>query len=449
MNTLIDQIARILPTRIEGRILQTTGVTVEVADFPVPVGAQVEIDSYLGGTLPAEVIGFTDQATLLFPLDTMTGVRRGDRVRLKYSEGWLAVGPQLQGRIVNVDGLPIDAGPPLAAFDRIPRNRAAPIATSRPTIEAPFFTGIRAIDGLLTCGEGQRMGIFSGAGVGKSTIMGMLARQSSADVNVIALIGERGREVNEFVQRELGSEGLAKSVIIVATSDQPAPIRLRAASTATAIAEYFRDQKKNVLLLMDSITKIATAQREIGIAAGEPPTTRGCPPSVFALLPKLIERAGRSPEGNITAFYNVLVEGDDPQEPISDALRGLLDGHISLSRDLAARGHYPAIDILQSVSRLSFSLMADDQKAAATKFRSLQATYREYAELVSIGAYRSGTNPLLDEAIQLRESMDQYLRQPSQTLHPFHSARDELLSLLPPNCSSVPSKPIAATDGWK
>jgi len=449
VNTLIDQIARILPTRIEGRILQTTGVTVEVADFPVPVGAQVEIDSYLGGTLPAEVIGFTDQATLLFPLDTMTGVRRGDRVRLKYSEGWLAVGPQLQGRIVNVDGLPIDAGPPLAAFDRIPRNRAAPIATSRPTIEAPFFTGIRAIDGLLTCGEGQRMGIFSGAGVGKSTIMGMLARQSSADVNVIALIGERGREVNEFVQRELGSEGLAKSVIIVATSDQPAPIRLRAASTATAIAEYFRDQKKNVLLLMDSITKIATAQREIGIAAGEPPTTRGCPPSVFALLPKLIERAGRSPEGNITAFYNVLVEGDDPQEPISDALRGLLDGHISLSRDLAARGHYPAIDILQSVSRLSFSLMADDQKAAATKFRSLQATYREYAELVSIGAYRSGTNPLLDEAIQLRESMDQYLRQPSQTLHPFHSARDELLSLLPPNCSSVPSKPIAATDGWK
>ncbi len=437
MNTLIDQIARILPTRIEGRILQTTGVTVEVADFPVPVGAQVEIDSYLGGTLPAEVIGFTDQATLLFPLDTMTGIRRGDRVRLKYSEGWLAVGPQLQGRIVNADGFPIDAGPPLAAFDRIPRNRAAPVATSRPTIEAPFITGIRAIDGLLTCGEGQRMGIFSGAGVGKSTIMGMLARHSSADVNVIALIGERGREVNEFVQRELGTAGLAKSVIVVATSDQPAPIRLRAASTATAIAEYFRDQKKNVLLLMDSITKIATAQREIGIAAGEPPTTRGCPPSVFALLPKLIERAGRSPEGNITAFYNVLVEGDDAQEPISDALRGLLDGHIWLSRDLAARGHYPAIDILQSVSRLSFSLMADDQKAAATKFRSLQATHREYAELVSIGAYRSGTNPLLDEAIQLRESMDQYLCQPSQTLHPFHSARDGLLSLLPQNCSSV------------
>jgi flagellum-specific ATP synthase len=436
VNTLIDQLARILPARIEGRILQTTGVTVAVADFPVPLGAQVEIDSYLGGRLSAEVIGFTEDATLLYPLNTMTGVRRGDRVRLRYSTDWLAVGQQLLGRIVDVNGYPIDGGPPLARVDRIPRNRNAPAAVSRPTIEKPFSTGIRAIDGLLTCGQGQRMGIFSGAGAGKSTMIGMLARQSDADVNVIALIGERGREVNEFVQRELGTEGLAKSVIVVATSDQPAPMRLRAASTATAIAEYFRDQQKNVLLLMDSITRIAMAQREIGIAAGEPPTTRGCPPSVFALLPKLIERAGRSKEGNITAFYNVLVEGNDPQEPISDALRGLLDGQIWLSQDLAARGHYPAIDILQSVSRLSLILMSEDQQAAATKFRTLLANYREYAELISMGAYRQGTNPDVDEALRFHETMDQYLCQSSRIACSFRSARDELLSLLPQDSTS-------------
>ena len=432
MKHWVEQLSSIIPARIEGSIAQTTGATAAVLDFPVPVGAQVEIESQLGTPVPAEVIGFDNDTTLLFPLRAMTGVRRGNRVRLRRTAPWLPVGRQLLGRVVDAEGKTIDGGPPPILDRRVPRDRAAPPATSRPPIDTPFSTGIRAIDGLLPCGKGQRMGIFSGAGVGKSIAMGMMARNCSADVNVIALVGERGREVNEFIQQELGPEGLAKSVVVVATSDQPAPVRLHAAFTATAIAEYFCQQRCDVMLLMDSITRLAMAQREIGLAAGEPPTTRGYPPSVFSMLPRLVERAGRTTEGSITAFYSVLVEGDDPQEPISDTMRGLLDGHTWLSRELAAKGHYPAIDILQSISRLSLTLMSIEQQQAATRFRSQLAAYRENADLISIGAYRKGSNRLVDEAIAMREAMDTYLQQSQQTGCSLKAARDELITLMAP-----------------
>ena len=288
---------------------------------------------------------------------------------------------------------------------------------------------MRAIDGLLTCGLGQRIGIFSGSGVGKSVTLGMMARYTSADVSVIALIGERGREVNEFIERDLGPEGLARSVVVVATSDEPALLRVQAAMTATAVAEYFRDQGKNVLLIMDSLTRFAMAQREIGLAAGEPPTTRGYPPSVFALLPKLVERAGRASRGSITAFYSVLVEGDDTNEPVSDTVRGLLDGHVILSRRLAAQAHYPAIDVLESISRLFTDITSAEQQQAAQTIRELLAAYREHEDLISIGAYRRGANPTVDAAIAMRDEINRFLRQAVADSSSVESARTQLVAL--------------------
>ncbi len=349
---MIEQLDRIMTTAVTGSVAQTVGMTISAAGFPAPVGAMAEIQRESGAPLLAEVIGFRDELTLLYPLSDLTGVRHGNRVRLRRTTRWLRVGDGLLGRVIDATGRAVDGKPQPALADRMSLHRRPPHACTRPRIDQPLSTGIRAIDGLLTCGKGQRMGIFAGSGVGKSVLLGMMARYTSADVNVIALIGERGREVNEFIERDLGPQGLARSVVVVATSDEPALVRVQAASTATTIAEYFRDHGKDVLLLMDSLTRFALAQREIGLAAGEPPTTRGYPPSVFALLPKLVERAGRSPAGSITAFYTVLVEGDDPNEPISDAVRGLLDGHTWLSRSLASRGHYPAIDVLESLSRL-------------------------------------------------------------------------------------------------
>jgi flagellum-specific ATP synthase len=295
--------------------------------------------------------------------------------------------------------------------ERASLERKPPPAFERPRIDTPLSTGIRAIDGLLTCGKGQRMGIFAGSGVGKSVTLGMMSRYTSADVNVIALIGERGREVNEFIERDLGKDGLAKSVVVVATSDEPALIRVRAAFAATAVAEYFRDHGRDVLLVMDSLTRFALAQREIGLAAGEPPTTRGFPPSVFAMLPRLVERAGRTRSGSITAFYSVLVEGDDPQEPIGDTVRGLLDGHTWLSRKLAARGHYPAIDSLASISRLMTEVASPEHREAATLVRELLAAHREHEDLISIGAYRRGSNRAVDLAMELWDPIQQFLRQ--------------------------------------
>jgi flagellum-specific ATP synthase len=405
------QLATIMPTSLEGRVARLVGTTAGVAGFPAPVGAMAEICRQAGEPVPAEVVGFRDELTLLYPLGELAGVRHGDRVRLRHTTHWLGVGKSLLGRVVDAIGRPIDGGQPLRFVERVPLRRRPPNPVERPRIDAALSTGVQAIDGLLTCGKGQRLGIFAGSGVGKSVLLGMMARYTAADVNVIALIGERGREVNEFIERDLGPHGLARSVVVVATSDEPALLRTRAAETATAIAEYFRDQGRDVLLLMDSVTRFALAGREIGLAAGEPPTTRGYPPSVFAALPKLVERAGRSTAGTITGFYSVLVEGDDPNEPIADCMRGLLDGHIWLSRKLAGRGHYPAIDVLQSISRLMSDVAAPPQLAAAAAVRRLLSVLGEHEDLISIGAYRQGTNATLDLAIAARDEIQRFLRQ--------------------------------------
>ena len=329
---ILEQLDRVMTTAITGSVAQTVGMAISAAGFPAPVGAIAEIQRESGAPLLAEVIGFRNEMTLLYPLSDLTGIRHGNRVRLRQTARWLGIGPALLGRVLDASAHAVDGKPQPAVAQRVRLDRQPPHACTRPRIDRALATGIRAIDGLLTCGKGQRMGIFAGSGVGKSVLLGMMARYTSADVNVIALIGERGREVNEFLQRDLGPQGMAKSVVVVATSDEPALVRVQAAATAATIAEYFRDCGKDVLLMMDSVTRYAMAQREIGLAAGEPPATRGYPPSVFALLPKLVERAGRSPDGSITAFYTVLVEGDDPNEPIADTVRGLLDGHTWLSR---------------------------------------------------------------------------------------------------------------------
>ena len=418
-----------MPTALTGSVARTVGTTVSAVGFPAPVGAVAEIQRQSGAALLAEVVGFRDDLTVLYPLSDLSGVRRGNRVRLVRTTRWLRVGPELLGRVIDAEGNTIDNKPQPALGDRTSLNRPPPDPCTRPRIDQPLTTGVRAIDGLLTCGKGQRMGIFSGSGVGKSVLLGMMARYTTADVIVIALIGERGREVNQFIERDLGPAGLAKSVVVVATSNQPALVRTQAASTATAIAEYFRDQGKDVLLLMDSLTRFALAQREIGLAAGEPPTTRGFTPSVFALLPKLVERAGRSPRGSITAFYSVLVEADDPNEPISDAVRGLLDGHTWLSRKLSSRGHYPAIDVLESISRL-MPEVADDEHARATyAIRDLLGAYRDHQDLISIGAYRRGSNKTVDAAIDMQDDLNRYLRQPVEQPATMADARSQLLEL--------------------
>ena len=321
------------------------------------------------------------------------------------------VSDALLGRALDGLGRPLDGLGPIPNTQWRPAEASPPDPLSRPRIEERVSLGVRALDALVPCGRGQRLGIFAGSGVGKSSLLGMIARSTSAEINVICLVGERGREVLEFMQRDLGPEGLARSVVVVATSDQPALVRLKAAFTATAIAEYFRDQGRDVMLMMDSVTRFAMAQREVGLAIGEPPATRGYTPSVFAMLPKLLERSGTSPSGSITALYTVLVDGDDMNEPIADAVRGILDGHIVLSRHLAHAGHYPAVDVLSSVSRLVGEIVTPETRAAGNEVRKLMATYKEKADLISIGAYQPGTDPPIDAAIQARGPIDGFLRQ--------------------------------------
>jgi flagellum-specific ATP synthase len=313
--------------------------------------------------------------------------------------------------------------------ERFPLQSSGITATQRPRIDTPLGTGVRCIDGMLTCGRGQRLGIFAGSGVGKSVLMGMMARYTQADIAVIALIGERGREVNEFIERELGPEGLARSVVVVATSNEPALMRVQAAYAATTVAEYFRDAGKNVLLVMDSVTRFALAQREIGLAAGEPPTTRGFPPSTFALLPRLVERAGRTARGSITAFYSVLVEGDDENEPIADCVRGLLDGHVWLTRRIAERGHYPAIDVLRSISRLANEVSGPEEKKARQVIRELLAAYAENEDLINIGAYRKGANRTLDAAVEMRDEINRLLKQQTDERVELDQVRKDLVAL--------------------
>ena len=428
-DALFTLLPQIMPTEMVGSIVHTDGLATSVAGFPAPVGALVEIERQSGSSLRGEVIGFRDDTTIIYPFGNVSGVRRGNRVRLVSTARFIRVGEALLGRVIDAQGKPLDdqSEPGLTARTRL--DRAPPSAVERPRIHAPLTTGIRALDAMLTCGCGQRMGIFSGSGVGKSVLLGMMARYTTADVNVIALVGERGREVNEFLERDLGRAGLARSVVVVATSDEPALVRVQAALTATAVAEYFRDSGRHVLLMMDSLTRFAMAQREIGLAAGEPPTTRGYPPSVFGLLPRLVERAGLTEHGSITAFYSVLVEGDDTNEPISDTVRGLLDGHTVLSRRMAGRGHYPAVDLLNSISRLMPDIVSREQRDAASTVREMIAVHHEHEDLISIGAYRKGSNPQVDAAIQMKPEIDRFLRQAVEESTDMATSHKELQQL--------------------
>jgi flagellum-specific ATP synthase len=407
------RLAQVNPMRLSGTVKRAVGLVIESQGPAVSVGELCTLAGRAGeADTVLEVIGFRDSTILLMPLGPMPPVRAGDTVVATGHVAEAPVGRKLLGRIINALGEPLDAHGPLDAEDAYPLHRAATNPLARANITEPLGTGVRVIDGLLTVGTGQRIGIFGGSGVGKSTLLGMMAKQTTAQVNVIALIGERGREVREFVENELGPEGMARSVLVISTSDDSPLVRIRAALVATAIAEYFKDQGAQVLLIMDSLTRFAMAQREISLVAGEPPSTKGYTPSVFALLPRLLERAGNfGTGGSITGFYTVLVEGDDMNEPIADAVRSILDGHIVLSRALAARNHYPCIDVLHSASRLFNQVATREQAAAAARIRELLATYERSEDLINIGAYQKGSNPRLDEAIAQYDRINGYLKQ--------------------------------------
>jgi flagellum-specific ATP synthase len=414
-----------------GRVVRTVGLLIESHGPRVSIGAMCEIAGTDGRPpLPVQVVGFRDGSVLSVPLGDTVGIRPGDRVYSRAGALSIGVGPALLGRVVDALGRPLDDIGPLRTETRYPIYPPPLNPMDRDPVDSPLPTGVRAIDGLLTCGRGQRIGLFGGSGVGKSTLLGMLTRGTAADVIVVALVGERGREVRGFIDHDLGPEGRARSVVVVSTSDNPALLRLRAAYSATSIAEYFRDQGLNVLLLMDSVTRFAMAQREVGLAAGEPPTTKGYPPSVFAMLPTLLERAGAvRGRGSITAMYTVLVDGDDHNEPIADAVRSILDGHFVLSRDLAARHHYPPIDILQSVSRTMPAVTEPAHNRTAGQVREWMAAIRDSEDLVSVGAYVAGTNPRIDEARSRRDAIEGYLCQESDMKCGFTDAVQQLEAL--------------------
>jgi len=414
MSAVLEHLAAVVRDfdvlRPEGRVSKVVGLTIEAVGPSCRIG---ELCSVQAGDLEVrcEVVGFRDDRVLLMPLGRMDGIAPGARVLAAGERLQVPVGPDLIGRVVDGLGRPIDGGGPLAVQGRRAVDADPPPPMSRPPITEALGVGVRAIDGLLTCGRGQRLGIFAGSGVGKSTLLAMIARNAQADVTVIGLVGERGREVRQFIERDLGVEGLRRSVVVAATSDEPPLVRIKAAHTATALAEYFRDQGADVVLLMDSVTRFAMALREVGLAVGEPPASRGYTPSVFSELPRLLERSGRSERGSITGFYTVLVEGDDFNEPVTDTVRGILDGHVVLTRDLAQRGHYPAIDVPASISRLMPDIAGAEHLRAATRLRELLAAYRDGRDLVQIGAYRQGTDPVLDEALQRLDQVTAFLRQ--------------------------------------
>ncbi len=418
------------PIKYRGKIEQIIGLTIEALG---PWGNVGELCYILTskGRIKAEIVGFKGERTILMPLGEVGGVGPGCVVVASGDIFKVGVGPTLKGRILDGLGQPIDGKGPILAENWIPVSSEAHNPLDRIRIKEPLPLGIKVIDGLLTCGKGQRLGIFAGSGVGKSVLLGMIARNTTADVNVIALIGERGREVLEFIEKDLGEEGLKRSVVVAATSDQPALVRVKGAMVATAIAEYFRNEGFDVLLMMDSVTRFAMAQREIGLAVGEPPATRGYTPSVFALLPKLLERAGTNPKGTITGLYTVLVDGDDLNEPIADAVRGILDGHIVLSRELAAQNHYPAVDVLNSVSRVMIDIVGERHLSCASKMRSILATYREAKDMIEIGAYKHGTNQKIDEAVRMQEQCNSFLRQGIWEKFSFQETQRLLEKLFP------------------
>ncbi|MHC4711936.1 MAG: FliI/YscN family ATPase [Planctomycetota bacterium] len=414
---------------LRGRIERVTGLTAQLAEFPVPVGAVCRVESGRGEGTEGEIVGFNSHKAIMMPYGNTQGLKAGDLVRSVGSSQSVTVSTDLLGRILDGRGRPRDGKGAILGGRRVPIHRAPPDPLSRSRIVEPIGTGIRAIDGLLTLGRGQRIGIFSGSGVGKSILMGMMARYTDADVNVIGLVGERGREVREFLEKDLTEEGLKRSVVVVATGNEPALLRVKAALTATTIAEHFRNEGLNVMLMMDSVTRMAMALREIGLSAGEPPTTRGYPPSVFATLPRILERSGCDETGSVTGIYTVLVESDDMNEPIGDACRGILDGHIWLSRELATQHHFPAISVLESVSRLSGDVCDEEHRKAGARIKSVMAIYSRSEELINIGAYARGSNAEIDLSIEMQDGIRGYLRQDIEEPSTFAEARDGLLAL--------------------
>ncbi|MBN3526191.1 flagellar protein export ATPase FliI [Paenibacillus apiarius] len=431
-NKYIDYLQRVDPVRVNGKVTQVIGLMVESEGPDASVGEVCHIYPSKGSEpLLAEVVGFRDNKVLLMPLGDLQSIGPGCDVVGTGKPLTVSVGSELLGKVLDGLGQPLDGSflptrMPHYSTTNIPSN-----PLQRPRVREPIGVGVRAIDGLLTIGNGQRVGIFAGSGVGKSTLLGMIARNTAADVNVIALIGERGREVLEFIERDLGPEGLARSVVIVATSDQPALVRIKGALIATSIAEYFRDRGMNVMLMMDSVTRYAMAMREVGLAVGEPPATRGYTPSVFASLPKLLERSGTGPSGSITAFYTVLVDGDDMNEPIADAVRGILDGHIVLNRNIANKGHFPAIDVLSSISRVMKDIVPQEHQLAAERLKRLLAVYRESEDLINIGAYQPGSNPAIDEAMQYIEDIQAFTKQRIEERAPYDETIERLLLQFP------------------
>jgi flagellum-specific ATP synthase len=413
-----------------GKVRQVIGVVIESLGPNMAVGETCDI-SYKRTAEPvlAEVVGFRDNKVLIMPLGELMGIGAGSDVVAHNAPLEIGVTDHLLGRVLNGLGRPIDGKGTIVAENRQVVTAPPPPPLSRRRVVEPLALGIRAIDGTLTCGKGQRVGIFAGSGVGKSTILGMIARNTAADVNVIALVGERGKEVRDFIERDLGEEGLRRSVVVVSTSDQPALVRIKAAFVAMTIAEYFRDQGLDVMFMMDSVTRFAMAQREVGLAIGEPTTTRGYTPSVFALLPKLLERAGTSESGTITGLFSVLVDGDDMNEPVADAVRAILDGHVVLSRQLAAANHYPAIDVLQSVSRVMPDVVDANQYSAASAVRDVLATYKDAEDLINIGAYVSGSNPRVDLALSKIEGIRHFLRQGIYETSSYEQTLAKLMSV--------------------
>ena len=430
------------PVVVTGKVSKVVGLVAECEEFNCPVGSQCVIESGdTGQTFDAEVIGFNDKRTLLMPYGEVAGLNRGDRVKCVARSQTVPVGRSLLGRVVDGRINPIDGKGPVQTEERRPLHAPAPHPLQRRRITEPIATGIKAIDALCTCGKGQRMGIFSGAGVGKSTLLGMIARYTSADVNVISLVGERGREVNEFLERDLGKEGLKRSVVVVATGEQAPLLRVKAAFNSAAIAEFFRDQGLDVMWLMDSVTRMTHAQREIGLAGGEPPATKGFTPSVFTMLPRLLERAGQSNRGSITGFFAVLVDADDMNEPISDAVRSILDGHVWLSRSLAEQGHYPAVDALASISRVMNDVVDREHREAALQIKKLIAAYMEAEDLINIGAYVAGTNPDIDTACRMIPKIRASLAQDILESLDLEKTRELLLKL----CEESRERPEAVS----
>ena len=415
--------------KYKGRVKKVVGLTIESSGPEVNIGDLCRIKTSKG-IINSEVVGFNEKNLILMPLDDMIGIGTGNAVESTKEVVRVPVGDSLLGRILDGLGNPIDGKPPINSKEFYPIHKESPTPMNRSDIKDILPLGVKAIDGLLTVGKGQRIGIFAGSGVGKSTLIGMIARNTQAQVNVVALVGERGREVKDFIRKDLGEEGLKNSVIIAATSDQPALVRLKAAFTATAIAEYFRDQGKDVLLMMDSLTRFAMAQREIGLAVGEPPVSRGYTPSVFGIMPKLLERSGKTQEGSITGIYTVLVDGDDMNEPITDAARGILDGHIILTRKLANKGHFPAIDVLSSISRVMNDIVSDQHQKSSVKFRETLATYRESENLINIGAYVKGSNKHIDYSIKNIDNINSFLAQEVGENFTYENTLDKLEKVL-------------------